>query len=373
MSQTIIQVWRKADRWFVWLSGMLIGIGLFVFVSGALSLFARNTDIFWGTILRHIGLGIGGGVVCGLCVLAMPVKTLRSIAPWLFVATIVLTALVFTPLGIHHGGATRWIELGGIVTIQPGEFLKIGAILFGAGLFTRFRSHVSTWRGLAMFISIIAIVGAVLLLQPDTDTFLAIAVSVFGMYFVSGARVSHMLALGICAVLGAWILVMSRPYLMDRFTTFLHPDRDPLGSSYHVQQSLLAIGSGELFGRGYGQGVQKIQSLPEPMGDAIFAVVGEEFGFVGTTIIVLMFAAWSGRVFVLARQHDFLFPKLVIVGCGVLITSQALLNILSNLGLFPFSGLPLPFMSQGGSSLLVVLVACALIVRCLSVRGYVES
>lgn len=365
-------VWRKADKWFVWLSGILICVGLFVFVSGALSLFARNTDIFWGTVLRHIGLGVGGGVLCGLCVLSLSVKSLRQVAPWVFVGTLLLTLLVFTQLGVHHGGATRWIELGGVITIQPGEFLKIGTILLAAALFTRFRSVVPTYRGLLLFISIVAVVGGALLLQPDTDTFLAIAIAVFGIYFVSGARVSHMAVLGVCALAGAWVLLMTRPYLMDRFTTFLHPERDPLGSSYHVQQSLLAIGSGELFGRGYGQGVQKIQSLPEPMGDAIFAVVGEEFGFVGTTIIVLLFAVWSGRVFVLAREHDFLFPKLVIVGCGVLVTAQALLNILSNLGLFPFSGLPLPFMSQGGSSLLVVLVACALIIRCLSVKGYSE-
>jgi cell division protein FtsW len=206
-------------------------------------------------------------------------------------------------------------------------------------------------------------VAVALLAQPDTDTFLVIVSGVAAIMFLAGLPIKQLATVALVGVVVLSGVVLARPYLRERLLTFVDPSRDPLGSSYQVQQSILAVGSGELFGRGLGKSVQKFGYLPEPMGDSIFAVIGEELGFFGTIIIVTLYFLLLLRCYQISLKSTNTFVRYLVAGISTLFGVQALLNIVSNIGLFPFSGLPLVFMSQGGTALLVALVGYAIIAR----------
>jgi cell division protein FtsW len=185
----------------------------------------------------------------------------------------------------------------------------------------------------------------------------------FAMFIAAGAYVRDILVLIGAGLLGAAGLVMVRPYLMNRIMAFLDPNVDPLGSSYQIQQSLIAIGSGGPFGRGYGQSIQKFDYLPEPIGDSVFAVLAEEFGFFGSVLLISLFVffAWRGlRIASKAPDH---FSGLLVVGIVILIVSQSFINIASMLGVFPLTGLPLIFVSHGGSALFFTLLSVGIVLN----------
>ena len=176
------------------------------------------------------------------------------------------------------------------------ELLKIGFIIYLATWFSGMYGKVHDWRfGLLPFIVTVGLVGIIMLLQPDTDTFLIMATSGMAMYIVSGAKIRHIALIIFVGVCMLAVLAFARPYVMDRLTTFLDPESDPLGSGYQIQQSLIAVGSGGVFGRGYGQSIQKFDYLPEAIGDSIFAVYAEEFGFVGTCILIIGYLSLALR------------------------------------------------------------------------------
>ena len=194
-----------------------------------------------------------------------------------------------------------------------------------------------------------------LLFQPDTKSLILMAATGIGMLFLSGTPIKHILGFGAIVVGVFLILAFSTPYLHKRIETFLNPSSDPTGSSYQLQQGLIAIGSGQVRGRGFGQSIQKFNYLPEPQGDSIFAVIGEEFGFIGCTIIVLLYMLFAMRGLWIARRSPDLFSGLLAAGLVILITLQVFMNIASITGLFPLTGVPLVFMSQGGTSLAISL------------------
>ena len=183
------------------------------------------------------------------------------------------------------------------------------------------------------------------------------------MFLVAGGKWKHIGLIIAIALVGVIFLAWTRPYVLDRFTTFLDPERDPQGSSYQIQQSLIAIGSGGVTGRGFGQSIQKFKYLPEPIGDSIFAVLGEEFGFIGTIIIVSMFVFFGLRGFFLGARAPDYFGRLVITGVIVTIVSQSFLNISAMLGLLPLTGIPLLFISHGGTALMFALVEVGLVLN----------
>ncbi len=355
------------DKFFFISTIALLCIGVAFFCSGAFFLFSSKSTIFWGTLTRHLGLGLVGGGIAFFFVRRIPVSYLNRFAPYVGLFSLLFAMLVFVPgLAERHGGATRWISIGGF-SIQPGEFLKIGIIMTAAWWYAAHRSLVHTVTyGLIPYLAIIGIPGVVLLLQPDTDSFLVIAFGVSVIYLSAGAKWKHLALVAIAGTLIAGGLVYTRPYLRDRLNTFINPSSDPLGTSFHVRQSLIAIGSGQLSGRGYGRGVHKYQYLPEPMGDTIYAVIGEETGFIGTSIVAVVFFLWYTRAVILSRRLSSFFARYVVFGIAHLVLIQAFLNILSNIGLFPFSGLPLPFMSQGGTALFVLLASIGVMVACMT-------
>ncbi len=209
-----------------------------------------------------------------------------------------------------------------------------------------------------------------MLLQPDTDTFLIMGAAAMAMFVTAGGRWRDVGLMFVSAVLLLAIVAMVRPYIMDRLTTFLHPERDPLGSGYQIQQSLIAVGSGGFSGRGFGQSIQKFEYLPEPIGDSIFAVYAEEFGFVGSSLLILLYLGFTFRGYKIAGQAPDLFGTLLVVGFMTLIICQAFLNIGAMLGVAPLSGLPLPFISHGGTALLATLTMVGIV---LNVSKYRET
>lgn len=340
----------------------LVVSGLFIFLSASLGLLAYDGAKFSSVARSQLIFGLGGGLIAFFFCLTVPYRIWKRFSLHIFGASLVLTLLVFIPhLGLTLNGATRWIHIGPI-TLQPSEFLKIAYILYLATWFANTKSKINTvGQGLIPFGIITAITGAVLLAQPDTDTFVIIAVAGGAMFMSAGARIKHLAILagtGICLLV---ILVSFRPYLADRLTTFLHPTLDPRGLSYQVQQSLLAVGAGETFGRGFGQSIQKFGKLPAPISDSIFSVFAEEFGFVGGLALILLYIIFALRgLWVAARTPD-MFGGLVAVGIVVLITAQSFLNIGAMLALLPLSGLPLVFVSHGGTALLVSLGAAGIL------------
>ena len=213
------------------------------------------------------------------------------------------------------------------------------------------------------FFGLIAGIAIPLLLQPDTDTYLIMATSSVAMFVSAGGRIRDVALIVIIGIALFVLLAFTRPYIMDRVQTFLDPGLDPQGAGYQIKQSLIAIGSGGALGRGFGQSIQKFEYLPEPIGDSIFAVYAEEFGFLGSVFLILLFAGFIMRGLRIASHAPDLFGMLLVVGIMSLLTLQVLLNMSAMLGLVPLSGLPLPFVSHGGTALFVTLAAVGIILN----------
>lgn len=345
-------------------AALVVG-GFLVFMSASLGLLARDGVQFSDVAVSQLGLGLIGGFVALFIVSFIPYRLYRKYALYLYGLAIFATLLVFIPgLGIELNGARRWIDLG-ITTFQPVELLKIGYVLYLAAWFSgrRSKASMSITEGLIPFGIITSIVAVILLIQPDTGSFLVIAAAGFAMFVLSGARIKDIAFLLLVGIIALGGLVLVRPYLLDRVTTFLNPAEDPLGSSYQIQQSLMAVGSGQIFGRGYGQSVQKFNYLPEPTSDSIFAVFAEEFGFLGSFILILGFVIFALRGFWIAARTSDMFGGLVAVGIVILIVAQSFLNIGSMLALVPLTGLPLIFISHGGSALFLSLASVGILLN----------
>lgn len=354
----------SGDRVFFLVVIILVVGGVFMFGSAALGLLAREGSEPWKLAFTQLMLGLVPGALALVVLRFSPPALIQKAAVPLYIATILLTLLVFIPhIGMTINGATRWINLG-FTTIQPGEFLKIGVIFMLSWWLSRAKGKLHDFRqGLIPFCLIIGIPALILLLQPNTSTVIIIGATSVALYFLAGAPWRDLLLLVLFAALMFAGLVMMRPYLLERVKTFVDPSRDPLASGYQIQQSLIAIGSGGIAGRGFGQSVQKFNYLPEPVGDSVFAVYGEEFGFMGAVFIVLLFAAFATRGFAIAADASSLFGSLLATGLTLIISLSAFLNMGAMLAILPLTGLPLPFVSHGGTALLVALASVGVILN----------
>lgn len=342
----------------------LVLTGLAIFSSAVLGLLARESSSVSQDILLQTGLGLGLGFLGLGIARSLSISFLKRIAPYLFGFSILLTALVFVPsVGLSANGATRWIDLG-FTTLQPSEFLKIGFVLALAWwLAPRARQLGNIKKGLLPFLLILALPTGLLLAQPNTSTALLIIATGMVMYFAGGAPWRDFGILTFLLIVALGIVISVRPYVLQRVKTFIDPSANSLGSGYQIQQSLIAIGSGGFAGRGFGQSVEKFNYLPEPSGDSVFAVFSEETGFIGSTFLLLLFVALSARGMVIAGGSRELFGGLVALGFSFLIIFQAFVNISAMLGIIPLTGLPLPFVSHGGTALMAVLIMCGFILN----------
>lgn len=355
---------KPFDRYFLGIVILITVIGLFSFVSASLGILTRSEEKFYGVIFNQIVLGLVGGFGVLWLTMHIPYLFWRKNAFYIFLLTLGLTVLVFVPvLGFSHNGAQRWISIGPI-SFQPAEFLKIGFIIYFSTwlAWTQKKSQSVKHRILPLLV-LLSIVALILLKQPDTKSLILISVSALVMLFVSGVPWKWVIGIGSICVAGLIVLALLRPYVMSRINTYINPSSDPKGSSYQLQQSLIAIGSGGIFGRGLGQSVQKFKYLPEPQGDSVFAVIGEEFGFVGSSILVILYVFLAVRGYKIAIMAPDNFGRYLVVGIITLIVGQSFLNITSLVGLFPLTGVPLVFISHGGTSLLIALAASGMVLN----------
>jgi len=356
---------KPVDKFLLIIVLTLITIGFLIFLSASFGLLAKdNSPELWKIVLNHVffGLILGGGAAYVASI--VPYTYLRTYSFYIYISALVLTLAVFIPgLGFSHGGATRWLSIGPL-SVQPAEFLKIAYIIYLSTWLYAVKDRVKTFKlGLLPFSVVSGLVAIILLLQPDTDTLVAILATGTAMYFVAGASWKHIGVIFLAGVIGLAVLAMTRPYILDRFQTFLDPSSDPLNSGYQIQQSLIAIGSGGVFGKGFGHSVQKFNFLPEPTSDSIFAVAAEEFGMFGSIIIILLYLLLIIRIYTIASKQKERYAKFLAMGLGTLIVSQSFINIASMLGLIPLSGLPLLFISHGGTALFFTLLATGIVLN----------
>jgi cell division protein FtsW len=284
----------------------------------------------------------------------------------LLLVSIALLVIVFIPgLSAGIGTAHSWISIGGLFSLQPSEIVKITFLFYlSAWLERRGEAGVrDVHGGLLPFAGTLGIVLLLLLLQPDVGTMSIIAAMALVVYFVAGAPLLYVggfIAAGVAALA---LLIGLEPYRAARFTTFLNPELDPQGIGYHINQALLAIGSGGLFGVGYGHSRQKFQYLPEVSGDSIYAVIGEEMGMLVAVLVLAAFLLFLWRTLKIASESPDKFGKYAATGIGAWITIQAFVNIGSMVAIMPMTGITLPFISYGGTSLAVSLWAVGIVLN----------
>jgi cell division protein FtsW len=355
---------KSVDTILLGLVIILVVSGFLIFSSASLGLLARSGASFSSVAFNQFLFGIVGGGLSLFLMSNIYYRNLRQYAFYIFIFSIFITLAVFIPgIGATHGGATRWINIFGF-SLQPAEILKIGFIIYVATWLSGMNQHVTSFvSGTLPFIGIVGLVGMVMLLQPDTDTFMIMAAAALAMFVTAGGKWRDVGYMVLSAIILLAIVAMMRPYIMDRLTTFLHPEDDPQGAGYQIGQSLIAVGSGGFSGRGFGQSIQKFEYLPEPIGDSIFAVYAEEFGFIGSSLLILLFLGFTFRGFKIAAIANDMFGMLLVVGFMTIIVLQAFLNMGAMLGVAPLSGLPLPFISHGGTALLATLTMVGIVLN----------
>jgi cell division protein FtsW len=355
---------KKIDRPILIVTLLLVIVGFFIFSSASLGLLARDGVQYSSVAFSQFFFGIIGGLLAMTLFANITYRAYRPYVPFLFVFALLLTVAVFIPhFGYEANGARRWLNIFGF-SLQPAEILKISYVLFLAWFYSVHHKKLNDYRfALGGLLGSLGVVGVILLLQPDTGTFLILGATGVAMTFMAGIHRKHIAILGVVALLGVVVLAVSRPYLLERVTTFLNPASDPGGAGYQIKQSLIAVGSGGGFGRGYGQSVQKFSYLPEPIGDSIFSVAAEEFGFFGSLVLLGLFVTFALRGFYVAAQAPDRFGGLTIIGIVILIITQSFINIGSMIGLMPLTGEPLTFISHGGTSLFVTLAGVGILLN----------
>jgi cell division protein FtsW len=341
---------------------VLMVAGFFIFSSASLGLLAKSDGQYSSVTFSQTILGFLLGTIALWVVSGIDYKIWKKFAVHLFALGIILNILVLIPhIGFEHGGARRWFMFKGI-SFQPSEVLKLGFVVYFSAWCAKKKDKIGNLKdGFVPLLVMFAVCSALLLKEPDTDNLMLVIFSGLAIYLTAGGRWKYILGLGVAGVLGLGILALARPYVMQRITTFIHPSENGQSSSYQIQQSLIAIGSGGVTGRGFGQSVQKFNFLPEPIGDSIFAVEGEEFGFIGSTLLILLFVYFAIRGLNIAKNMSDPFGRLLVVGIVIMIIAQAFVNIGAMLGVLPLSGITLPFISHGGTSLFITLVEVGIV------------
>lgn len=355
---------KKVDKPFLILTFVLVVFGFFIFSSASLGLLARGSEKFYAVTFNQIVFGLIGGTIAAIITSRINYQNWRKYAFYIFLLSFFTMLLVFVPgIGRFHGGARRWIDIGSI-SFQPAELYKIGFVMYLSAWLASVKNKASTFKyGTMPFVALIVVTAGLVLMQPDTDTFMVIATAGLAIFITAGGRWKDMIIMGLIGAVALTGLIFSRPYLMSRIQTFINPAADPTGSGYQVQQSLIAIGSGGMFGRGFGQSVQKFNFLPEPIGDSIYAVAGEEFGFVGSVSIIILYLLFCFRGFRIAIKAPDLFGSFLVVGLITLIGIQSFLNMAAMLAIIPLSGTPLLFISHGGTALFFALASTGIVLN----------
>ncbi len=357
------------DELLLWVLITLLSLGLVMVYSSSIAT-AEAAKISgyqaYYYLLRH-GIFIAAGLIAGIIAFQVPVQLWQNLAPYLFLSGVLLLFLVLLPgVGREVNGSRRWLSLS-VFNFQPSELMKLFAVIYAASYTVR-KSQIKDnflKAFLPMFV-VMALVGALLLQEPDMGAFVVICAIALCMLWLGGFNIKVFGALMIALPAAFYVLIVSSPYRMQRIDGFLDPWSSPYGKGYQVSHALIAFGRGEWFGVGLGRSVEKLFYLPEEHTDFLMAVIAEELGLLGITLVIALFALFLFRAFQIGRDAASIernFSALLAQGIGVWITVQAIINIGVNMGVIPTKGLTLPFLSFGGSALMVNCIGAALLLR----------
>lgn len=394
---------------------ILVILGILILASVSIAFPAKEGGWYAYFLFHQFLFGLMPGFILGLLFFRLPLSVLKKWVPFLLLINLVLMVMVFAPyIGISLRGASRWINLGPI-SFQPSEFLKLTFILYlaawlsghlesprakvffskakishskrfpaeggkkfslavkktrfwrkGIGFRPVFNKHL--WENLAgdsliPFLIIVGSLSLLLIAQPDISTLGVIVLVSALMYFSAGTQLWHSVLIILLGLAGLVFLIKSAPYRLNRLLVFFNPGFEPMGIGYQVKQALITIGSGGVFGLGLGMGIQKFGFLPQPMSDSIFAVFAEETGFAGSLILLSVFLIFVWRGFGIAKKSRDKFSQLAAFGITSWIIIQYLINVSSMIGILPLTGIPLPFISYGGSHLVAELAAAGILLN----------
>ncbi|MBT4571006.1 MAG: putative lipid II flippase FtsW [Nitrosomonadales bacterium] len=357
------------DYNLVWAALLLLGSGLVMVYSSSVDIAASSKALNFNSYhyLMRQSIYILIGFILGYVAFLVPIYFWQKIAPILFIFGLILLVLVLIPgIGKEVNGSKRWISLI-IINFQPSELVKLFTVMYASDYVLRKSKQMRTIvKGFLPMLGIIVLTGFLLLLEPDFGAFTVITVIAMGLLFLGGLTYKIFFSLLFFAPVIIYYLIKLEPYRFERIIGFLDPWDDPLGNSYQLTHSLMAFGRGEFFGSGLGASVEKLQYLPEAHTDFILAVIGEEFGLLGVSIIIILFAFLVVRMFGIAKesiQNKKPFSALMAQGIGLWFGIQGIINMGVNLGLFPTKGLTLPLLSYGGTGILMNMIAIAIVLK----------
>jgi len=304
------------------------------------------------------------GYIIMILVSKFPYQKYKSLSNIIFGGCLLMLILVLIPgIGTVRNGSRSWFGIGGF-GIQPSEFTKLGLIIFTSKyLSNNQRELKNIKKGVFPILSVLILVFGLIMLEPDFGTGVVIVMTIITLLFISGVKMNFFIKIGILGILGIIALILVAPYRMERIISFLNPWTDPLGSGFQIIQSLYAIGPGGLLGLGFGNSIQKHFYLPEPQTDFIFSIISEEFGFLGVIIVSTLFVTIIYRGFKIAMKCEDFFGKFLAFGISFGLAFQTILNLCVVVGLIPVTGVTLPFLSYGGSSLLISLTSMGILLN----------
>ncbi len=354
---------------------ILLLVTLILVTSGTVMIYSSSSAIaaarfgdgyfFIKKQVMFVVLGLGVMIVLS----RIPYYYLRKVAYFSILFSVaLLSLLLIRGLGTRVGGATRWLDLG-VFSFQVTELVKVSFVLFLAHFLTKKEEHIKEFnKGFLPPLIITTIIIVLILLQPDFGTAMIMAMLLIFVLYLAGSRILHLAGLAALLVPAGFMLVMHKGYRLDRFLSFLDPWKDPTNSGFQIIQSFLSFGSGGVAGVGLGNSMQKLFYLPEPHTDFILSVIGEESGFIGITIIILLFVIFVLRGFMISYRTPDLFGTLLASGLTILIALGAFINMAAVMGLIPTKGLVLPFLSYGGTSLIMTLATVGVLLNISSHR-----
>jgi cell division protein FtsW len=354
---------KRPDTLLLIVTLILVTVGtVMIYSSSSIMAASRYHDGY--LFLKKQILFVAMGLALMYFLTTMPYQLLKRAAYPLIGISFIMLLIIFIPhVGIKVGGARRWLSLG-FIAFQVSELVKVSVVLFLAHFLTKKMAHLQDFKkGIVAPLMVTGFLIGLILLQPDFGTAAIIAVLLMFMLYVSGCRILHLSAMVAALIpIGAFLLIQ-KPYRIERLKIFLDPWRDPQNTGFQIIQSLLSFGSGGTFGVGIGDGMQKLFYLPEPHTDFIIAVIAEESGFIGVLAVILLFVVFIYRGFRISFKAPDRFGSLLAAGLTMVIALEAFINIAGVMGLVPLKGLALPFLSYGGTSLMMSLVTVGILLN----------
>ncbi|WP_235965141.1 putative lipid II flippase FtsW [Sediminihaliea albiluteola] len=358
--------WPSLDPLLALLGLALLVVGLVAISSASIEYAEFNYNSPWFHTKRHL-MYIAIAVTAGFVVYQVPSSIwLKTGWAWLFAALILLILVLLPGVGKDVNGSQRWLPLGPF-TLQPSEFAKMAMVVYLAGYLDRQADAVrNSWQGFMLPVVVVACFALLLMVEPDFGATVIVAATAFGLMFLAGVRLMYFIVVLGLSVAGLVALIFSAPYRVQRLTAYTDPWADPFGSGFQLVQSLIAFGRGEWLGVGLGNSVQKLFYLPEAHTDFVFSIWAEETGFLGASVVILLYAALIGRILWVGRKASLAsrdFSAYICYGVALVFSGQAFVNMGVSSGLLPTKGLTLPFISYGGTSLIVCCSMLAMVLR----------